>query len=110
MVLSVKSLFPPDRPQTETQHQILVVEKSQTTPILIEPGDEVTGMAGLPLEYPGEILHVLSSGDHGWLDVWQDGKNEDGKRTRLRRRVFSRNVSNLVEATVFPLEEDMVQA
>lgn len=111
MVLSTLGVSPPERPQTEVRTQILIIEGSQTVPIIIEPGDEVTGPGGQNVEYPDEILHILTDQPkYGWIDVWQDGTTDSGKRTRLRRRVFSRNVTNLVEAHIFPLDEDMVQS
>ena len=110
MVLSTPPLLPPTRPRTDVESQIIVIEGDPTTPILIEPGDEVTSIVGQRLNFPDEILAMLSDPKHGWVDVWQDGINTDGHRTLLRRRVFARNVTTLLEAVVFPLEENMVQA
>lgn len=101
---------PPLRPAREVRSQILVLEGGNSTPLLINPEDEVTkGPQAFPVEYPDEVMRILTDPDK-WLDVWQDGSTENGERTRLARRVFSRNVTNIVQAFIFPLEENMVQA
>ncbi|MEE8607940.1 MAG: hypothetical protein V3S55_10055 [Nitrospiraceae bacterium] len=89
--------------------QILVLEGGDPSPLLINPEDEVTGEDGVVIRYPDCIMATLTKPD-GWLDVWQDGSTPEGERTRLARRVFSRNVINLIRCYIFPLEENMVQS
>ena len=102
--------MPPERPVREVRSQILVLEGGNPSPLLINPEDEITkGPQAFPVEYPDEVMRILTDPDK-WLDVWQDGSTPEGERTRLARRVFSRNVTNLIRCYIFPLEENMVQS
>lgn len=101
-------------PRTEVRHQILVLEKGQVSPLLLEASDEVTNYKGESVPYPDGILEILSNPNPHpgtpWLDVWQDGSTAEGEHTRMGRRVFARNVVTITQVFLFPLEENMVQS
>lgn len=105
-------MMPPEPRRAEVLGQILVIEGAQLTPYIIEARDEVTTTDGAAVGYPDEVMRILTGEDPElyWVDVWQDGQTPEGQRTRLRRRIFARNITSLIESTVFPPEANMVQS